>query len=411
MDLSQLQEELRNLAIQEPEAAIERLVASLDRSSSAHYNEALHLHGRFKKLAVDERKGTVDRRDLNVENNQIREAFFGLVDDLETKDIRTELLSESEQLLLEELLTPTTTKRLIAELDPHVHVATTLYYVNCDREHSIDRVFDFFENFYDEQRPYQFYFFSACSTQRPRSFSERLVYEIEGYLEDMEGGDQAFRYWPTPKNERVEPFELPVGRNLRASKIKFKKLLAEKLEFSGRTTIETYLKMGKPTLDYKAIAMCFVFREADWKDFIPDYFQWIIETFDQAEVQRDCPTFLFFFAIDVMGIHAKEPEQLEGRKKRVYEELEALVAANPASTVHLSRLMPVPKPDVKAWMAKLGIDNDAVKEQLIRYMISQQTLSPEDRRQYIEQQVINMDDIELFQKWLLQYADEKGRGF
>lgn len=410
MLLSQLQEELRNLVINNTKRAIDRLVEVLDRSSD-YYNEAYQLQFRLKQLLDGERKGIISREEFQVETVRLTKNFLDLIDLLEVQDIRPNIIRDSDSPILDPLLDPPTVKKLIKELDPEVQISTTLYYVNCNRERSIDTAFNYFEQFYNNQRPYQFYFFSACSTQRARSFSERLVYEIDGYLEDMEGGEQAFRYWPTPRDERVEPFELPVGRNLRSSKVKFKKLLGEKLEFTGNQTIETYLNTGKPEMDYKAIAMSFVYQEEDWKPFIPEYFQWIITTFDQANVREDCPTFLFFFSIDVRDIHSVPVEQLEEQKKQIYEDLEGLVAANITSTIHLSRLMPVPKQDVKAWLTKLGTDNDAMQERLIQLMVSQDTLSDKDRKQYIRDQLINMDDIELFQKWLLQYADEKGRGF
>ena len=410
MELTQLQNELRKMAVDHIDQALERLIDVLD-AASTFYNEALQLQGRLKELRRNERLGVITNDEIEVRLNRIRAAYLDIVNALEKHDIQLGVLSESDQPLLDQLLDPPTIKQLIKDLEPEVNVASTLYYVNCNRENSLDYVFDFFADFYDQQKPYQFYFFSACSTQRAKSFSERMVYEIEGYLEDLDELDQAFRYWPTPKDERVTPFELPVGRNLRTSQIKFKKLLGEKLEFTGNHTIESYLKTGQPVMDYKAIAMSFVYRETDWKDFIPDYFQWIVETFSKAKVQADCPTFLFFFAIDVMDIHSIPPEELSDLKRKIFDELESLVSANVQSTVHLSRLMPVHKKEVKAWLTKLGTDNDAMQERLIQLMVSQQTLSKKDRQQYIRDQRINMDDIELFQKWLLQYADKKGGRF
>lgn len=409
MNLSELQSKLRRLAINDLKKAVEELINSLEESSD-FYNEAIQLEGRLNQLIRDEINDIIHRDDARLDRNRIRKSLLDILEMLSDDDLNT-AISGPSTFKLEKELNPKQVKDLIRQIDPSVEVSTSLYYVNCDREKSVDQVWNYFEQFYDDEKPYQFYFFSACSTQRPRSFSERLVYEIAEYIEDIEGGDQAFRYWPEPDVDRVEAFELPVGRNLRASKIRFKKFVSEKLEFKGKQGIESYLETGKPLLDYKAIAMSFVYREEDWKPFINEYFQWIIHTFNHAHVQGDCPFFLFFFAIDVSHLHSKALEDLEERKRKIYMDLEGLAGANIDTTVHLSRLMPVPKKQVKAWFSKLGVDNDAMQERLIELLVSQDTLSKTDREQFMQDGLINMDDIELFQKWLLQYANERGRGF
>ncbi len=406
MKLADLKRKLKERVSKDVEDVFEELKRILKEDIRIR-DEVMLIEGNYNQWRRNKRLGIRNVEDETINISRIRHSVVDIINDLAIEDIKPAVLQERELPKIEGPFRGDQLLELIGHLDPEVDIATTLYFVNCNRQRSLKTIWEAFHSFYQEHRSYQFYFFSACSTQRPTSFSERVVYEVADFLEAEAPSDKAFRYWPEPRNQRVALFRLPIGHSLKQCKVKFVQFLQKKLEFKGKSTIETYLNSGEPPLRYSALAMVFGLRENAWKPFFPEYFQWIIDTFSKAKIREECPTFLFFFSVEVAGIHKHSPEDLKDHQKTIYDELEGLVSNNLETTVHLSRLKPVHKTYIKDWLFDIGETNDGTQEKLIQLMAGQDTLSQEDRHLFLNEEKLNMDDIERFQKYLLKYADRK----
>ena len=118
--------------------------------------------------------------------------------------------------------------------------------VNCNREQTKDVFWNAFD--LKQEKPFQFYFISACPTQMPISFAERMIYELQYEEETI-----LFRLNKGDTN-RVKIMDLPIGRNLEICQKKFKKTFAEIFNFRPEESFDNFIKVGIPKLKYDAAA-------------------------------------------------------------------------------------------------------------------------------------------------------------
>ena len=195
-----------------------------------------------------------------------------------------------------------------------------IHLVNCGREKMCDRFWDVFDAWEGEH--FQFYFISACPTQMPPSFAERMVYEL--IHEEYDDDENSVDYKTRENNNRVRIFDLPLKRNLEKSQQSFRRFFSEYFNFKEEVEFDQYLKTGLPKVAYDVIAMPFEIHERKWKPFIPDFFQWLIDIF--SETHDDVPTFLFFFVVYIEKLH--EGDERQELKKEIFDQLNTLAAKN-----------------------------------------------------------------------------------
>ena len=108
----------------------------------------------------------------------------------------------------------------------------------------------------------------------PHCFSERAVIEI--LFEELEEELDALHVRRHAEDERLELFDLPVGRNLRKSQEAFEKFFARYFEQRDSTRIEQLFSKALRDKRYEYAAIIFRLYERDWKESHPAYLQWII---------------------------------------------------------------------------------------------------------------------------------------
>ena len=139
-----------------------------------------------------------------------------------------------------------------------------IHLVNCNREKVRNRFWDAFDEFLDQENPFQFYYLLACPSQQPTSFGERMIYELID--EELDGELSAISYVNRTDSSRVRIEDLPIGRNLRNSQKDFKKYFTRR--FGIDTSFEDYLQTGLPKLEkkYEYIVTVFDINASKWNN-------------------------------------------------------------------------------------------------------------------------------------------------
>ncbi len=266
--------------------------------------------------------------------------------------------------------------------------------INIDREQMLERFWDAYSKLEDDN-PFQFYFVTACPTQMPPSFSERLIFEfVTAELDD----DDSALYCPRQDDsDRVQRFKLPHGPRDKHCIREFREFFSELFEFSQEQDFDSFIATGIPRLEYKSVALVFYLPETKWKTKVMrSYLEWLIETF--SNTHEEVPRFLLFFVFYLEDLHRREmPHEL-------VDTLDALEEQYPAA-VHLSPLKPVPKKFVKSWLIERGMENDGNMERLIELLAN--SLDKKDQDLYQKNQEFNMDDLERFQTAVCDFLEER----
>jgi hypothetical protein len=268
-----------------------------------------------------------------------------------------------------------------------------LHLVNCDRKKMCSRFWDAFDEKEDEN--FQFYFVSACPTQMPPSFAERMVYEL--LVEELNGETDALHIVQHEDSGRIKIQDLPMGRNVRKSKQRFKEYVQNRFRFADTQSFDTFIETGVPNLPYEYVAVIFEIHERQWQDYLEEYLQWMIDTFRCPH--EEVPTFLFFFVVYVEKQHF---EQLSTAQQLILKVLENIDNRNDSTL--LTPLKPVERGDLSAWLMGLGERNPNKVEALIEAFTS--NLRTEDQALYKDKQLLNMKDIEELQALIYQIANE-----
>jgi hypothetical protein len=267
-----------------------------------------------------------------------------------------------------------------------------LFLVNCDRKKMRNKFWNAFDD--KEEESFQFYFISACPTQMPPSFAERMVYEL--LCEELNGQTDALHIIQEDSG-RVKIQDLPIGRNTRKSKQKFKAYVQQRFRFADTQSFETFIDTGVPNLPYDYVAVIFEIHERKWEAFIQEYIQWMIDTFRSPH--KDVPTFLFFFVIYIEGHHLGN---LSKTQKEILDTLQQIDHRNDSTL--LTPLLPVEEVDLNAWLMEIGERNPNNVKNLIDAFVA--GLRAEDQKLYQDRKAFNMKDIEELQALVYKIANE-----
>jgi len=188
-----------------------------------------------------------------------------------------------------------------------------------------------------------------------------------------------------------------MGRNARKSKQRFKEYVQERFRFADTQSFDAFIDTGVPNLPYDFVAVVFEVHERNWGDFLPEYLQWMMDTFRSPH--EKVPQFLFFF---VLYIEQQHKGQLSEEQQRILQALESLASRNEASL--LTPLLPVEDRDLRAWLMDLGERNPNQVQAVLDALVA--SLREEDQELFRRQQRFNMKDIEELQALVFQIANE-----
>lgn len=283
-------------------------------------------------------------------------------------------------------------KELIRRLDIESGRIGALYMVNCDRKRLADHFWDRFDEKIDT--PFQLYFLPASPVQMPPSFAERMIWEI--LTEELEEELDSLSMELKPSGVRLKTADFTIKNNLRRTQKAFKKYFCKRFQ---ATDFERLIAIDLPQKGYKYVATIIRIELKEWKDFVPAFLEWVLQTF--KEMQNDSTTFLFFNVI-YMRDFIDEPRHEE--QKKVLETIRSIIDRNKNSCTVLRGFTPVPGSDLENWFRKIGEHNPNRVADIIESMLN--VLPPEKRTQYRDSQHLDMVDIEELQEIVYEVANE-----
>jgi hypothetical protein len=299
MSLIQKKKNLRDLLAEaRQEDAFDGLFDQVKDSSSAVLDALCVLKGRFKKNEKSWGANIIDQRDYDLESSRINAALLALINELRESDLKDDF---AEALASIQKMPP-----------PLPPVAL----VNCNRQGAHAD----FVRAYEAQggHPAQFYFFAGCPSQKPASFSERVVYEI---VHEVLSDNKTAIFYDIVEEEigprRVERLlvrPLPYA-NFGACQTQFQACVAEMLasyrqhlpEQGGDISVDGLVDMPAGQLPVQLFTLAFRidFAELAWGDKLRDYLRWIVTTFHQRRFTP--PAFQFVFLVQANG-HHRQPD-------------------------------------------------------------------------------------------------------
>lgn len=272
--------------------------------------------------------------------------------------------------------------------------------VNINREEPKDDWWDAYDEKVEQKKFFQFYFMTSCPTQMPPSFAERMIYEVIN--EELEESPEAIHYEAHSDNGRVVVRDFTVDkilkRNLAKTKERFKKYFVERFSFQQSDfDFDKFIQQGVPTIPYQYVASVFKINATKWEDFLPEFFTWVVDTFQSQQNEladdKELPTFIFFFVINIKGAHL--PNLLNESHLKIISDLEKIATDNSNTTI-FKKLKPVLIEDVTLWFDELGESNPDKVDDLINSMVL--GLDAEKQRIYENKKELDMSTIELLQE-------------
>ncbi len=275
----------------------------------------------------------------------------------------------------------------ISEVMGRVHL------VNCNRQTVRDR----FEEGFDQRQKRgainHYYFLSACPTQLPPSLGERMVYEMLGDLMD-ENPEGVFCKFEPKNHNRVLLEKLPVGYSLEESKDLFRKFCTGWFSWEKDVSFEKALTENRlPLSKFKYSILPFYLRKKEWRPFVPQYLQWIMEQLNQRT--EGGPTVLFFNIFYHENLH----RNCDARSREIIDAIDKYCESNQAAG-HFYPLEPVETDDLRYWFEDLGEMNRTRLEPVLKTL--ELGLEAEDLEQFRRRQKLNMDDVELVQELVFE---------
>lgn len=280
-----------------------------------------------------------------------------------------------------------------------VEKMSLLHTLNCNRDDQKKHFWQRFNQKKAQKSLEQYYFFSACPTQMPSSFCERMVYET---LEEWFEEDQAIFFMENPRKEgRVLFHKLPIRNSLEESKLYFKRFCSKHFRFDDKVDFGDWVVKELPKKNYRYVILPFKIHKNEWTDFLPQYFDWIASQF--ANRGQSGPVIIFFFVIFHDNLHILPDKQSIG----IMKEIDYFCSMRPAAASHEQSLSSVEINHLRNWFMDLGEDNPSRIDLVFDTLKS--VLKLEVQELYNVQKKINMADVEIVQELVYKHAEKLNR--
>ncbi len=284
-------------------------------------------------------------------------------------------------------------KALIRDLQMERDKIGVLYMVNCDRQELVDLFWDQFDK--KEGLPTQFYFIPASPSQMPPSFAERMIWEV--LLEELDEEMDAMNIELAADGLRLKTARFDVKNSLERTQKIFKKYFCKRFDEPDFDKLITHVL---PQRGYQYVATVLRVELSEWKDFIPEFLQWLIDTFDAASTE-DGTSYLFFMIVNMKGF---VDVPINEEQEAILASIRGIIDKNPTNCTKLRGFSPVPSEDLEHWFRDVGEQNPEKINKVIQTLIG--GLSPEKQSQFEQKEQLDMADIELLQKLVYEVANE-----
>ncbi len=290
------------------------------QSSSIHFNEILSLEVQYNNCQREWLGGRVSKPDTDLVVNRITQALLLIIDTLQPSDLKAETGEEGQ----------------ISLHDYHCHT--------CDRVDQSDR----FQQFFAEKRDTKVHFFYlyGMDVQSHSGMFKRIAYDLEGKLRDylnpgLESGCKSLQVEITlGQCGDPEVYKQNILKDL------FAALSVRVNDHEPLTTKNlAWLRQNSPILqglcENDFVCVFAGVSQWDWdKEITPAVTRWFINEFCNAELPKDSPAYLFFFAI----IYEEDDAEIE-------QEVEAVISQSQHVRA-LPELNSVKMRDIGAWFSR-----------------------------------------------------------
>lgn len=355
-----------------------RDLSSALADTSTLQSEIILQQSRFTDIQRRIRSNVVSPSESDIELNRIRTAIISIINEMSTQD-----LEQGGYGLEQKIRALSIDKRRIG----------VLYTVNCDRADLADLFWDRFDE--KEDTILHFYFIPAEPMQMPPSFAERMIFEI--LQDELDDELEAISLEKRSDGLRLNIADFEIKNNLKRTKRAFEKYFCKRFQ---ERDFEHIMQHKLAKLPYTYIATIFKLELREWKDFMPDFLQWVIDRFRAVPSENESK-FLFFIVVNMDGFidQAQNPEQ-----ERILSEIRAVLEKNEDVCSKLKGLAPVPERDIESWFRDIGEQNpNRIEEAVTTYVSS---LSPAIQAQYQANGQLDMAVMEDLQQKVYDIANE-----
>lgn len=355
---------------------------------------------RYRQNEKAHNRGGISEDEYRRETARINTALLDLIATLQAKDLR----DDNAQL-----------RDALADLN--LPPMPPLALVNCNRE----QAFVAFEQAFEQQgeRPSQFYFFAGCPTQKPDSFSERIVYEV---FHEVFNNNKMAVFYETVEDkldartvERLFIRPLPFKKlaPIESSQTLFQTTLDEIFglyrrqlppEYGDLTALQlANLPEHQLPIQLFTIAFRIDFAELHCSPKLCEYLRWIVTTFHQRRHRP--PAFQFVFVVHASGHHhTPHPSAVELRT--FIQALNAeLCGGDPTAAPTCAWVEQFPPPNAESlyhWLRLRFKNNPDLPK--IKKVVEQYTEHLRQSQRWNGQGGIDMADLEEFVKMAYQLS-------
>lgn len=379
MDIAAKKDELKIAVGENLGQGLQEVLTTLNTKSET-ITEILTQQGRYNDNERKQRDKVISHNDYTRETNQIRLAALNLIgmltkDDLQNLDSRL--------------------KDIIRDLNIKKDKVGPLYLINCDRQASADKHWNRFDNKIALGNV-QFYFIPACPHQMPPSFAERMVWEL--LLEELEEvEEEALSYETKGNGGRMKPADFKIGRNTDRTQKNLKKYFCKRFKTDS---FEQLIEERIENLGYEYIASLFTIEIDEWRDFMPEFLNWMVEIFHRKD-KKDAPHFLFYIVVYMNGF-VLEPQG--DRQKSILKDIKQIIDNKSNHCTILDGFEAIGDDDIERWFRKIGEWNPLIVREAVNELVN--NLSLAERERYKVHKRIDMARVEHLQRMVYEIVGE-----
>ncbi|MEM9888341.1 MAG: hypothetical protein AAF849_20775 [Bacteroidota bacterium] len=347
-------------------------------ANAALQSEIILQQSRFTNIQRKIRSNTVSIAEADIEMNRIRDAIITITNTITESD-----LGQGGHGLEEKIRSLSLAKNRIG----------VLYTVNCDRSDLADLFWDRFDE--KEEAKLHFYFIPAEPKQMPPSFAERMIFEI--LQDELDDELEAISLEKRSDGLRLNIADFEIKNNLKRTQRAFEKYFCKRFQ---EHDFEHVIQHKLAKLEYTYIASIFKLELREWKDFMPEFLQWVIDRFRAVPSENESK-FLFFIVINMEGF-IDQPKGAE--QERILAEIRAVLEKNEDACSKLKGLAPVPENDIESWFRDVGEQNPNKIEEVLQTYVS--SLSDKVQSSYQSSGKLDMAMMEELQQKVYEIANE-----
>lgn len=284
-------------------------------------------------------------------------------------------------------------KALIKDLQMERDKIGVLYMVNCNRDELADLFWDKFDE--KEGLPTQFYFIPASPNQMPPSFAERMIWEV--LQDELDEEMDAISIELAADGLRLKTANFEVRNKLERTQKAFKKYFCKRFDEGD---FDKLIGHVLPQRNYQYVATMLRVELSEWREFMPEFLQWLIDTFQAASEEVDM-SYLFFVVVNMQDF---VDVPLTSEQEAILASIRSVIDTNTIGCSKLKGLSPVPSEDLEKWFRDVGEQNPEKINKVIQNLIA--GLSAEKQAQFNAKSKLDMADIELLQRLVYEVANE-----